>query len=224
MSFRFSAQTGEILESTCWIDLWYDFAMSYSSRHIQALFRVSGETVRSWSEEFSEYLSASATPGKGKHRVFSNDDLRVLSYVAERKRDGATFDEIHVGLKSGERGDEPVLAPAEVESIVSGDIEKRLATQIEQLHITIERVRQERDDALEKAQEAQQYREKSIQLESDLTNSRSQVDKLEQRLDELQKRVESLSKEAGDAYVRGVMETLERLGGLPKSDRSSDDQ
>ena len=195
--------------------------MSYSSRHVQALFRISGETVRTWADEFNDYLSPAATPGKGKHRLFSNDDMRVFAYIADRKEDGATFEDIHLGLRSGERGDEPVLQASEMEAIVSGEIEKRLSTQVDHLYNTIERMRRERDEALALAQTAQEYRDKSIQMESELKLTKQRAEELDRQLKESQKRVEELSREVGEAYVKGIMEALERKGDLPRRDQNN---
>ena len=79
----------------------------YSSTHVATIFHVSTETIRNWSDEFSRYLSFMANPGKGRTRTFNDDDMTVLSLIAEMKRKGSTFEEIHVALGQGQRGDSP---------------------------------------------------------------------------------------------------------------------
>jgi len=78
--------------------------VDYSSTHIQNLFDVSYETVRNHTKEFAEYLSPTATPPKGETRVFHYADLEVLALVVEMKRERKTYANIHVALKSGQRG------------------------------------------------------------------------------------------------------------------------
>jgi predicted RNase H-like nuclease (RuvC/YqgF family) len=108
-----------------------------------------------------------------------------------------------------------------MEAIVSGEIEKRLSTQVDHLYNTIERMRRERDEALALAQTAQEYRDKSIQMESELKLTKQRAEELDRQLKEAQKRVEELSREVGEAYVKGVMEALERKGDLPRRDQQN---
>lgn len=82
--------------------------MIYTPEDLRKRFNVAKETLRQWSIEFAPYLSPSATPtDKGKHRLYTDDDLGVLALVAELKDRGVTFDEIHLALKNGQRGDVP---------------------------------------------------------------------------------------------------------------------
>lgn len=81
--------------------------MAYSTRHISQLFGVSPQTVRSWSIEFADFLSASATPGEGRRRQFTEDDLRVFALIREQKKAGMLFEDIHIALQNGLLGDLP---------------------------------------------------------------------------------------------------------------------
>lgn len=83
----------------------------YTTLQVATTFRTTRETARHWSLEFREYLSPTANPGRGRDRLFTEDDLRVLSLVSEYKRAGRTFQDIHVALKAGQRGSIPDLAP-----------------------------------------------------------------------------------------------------------------
>lgn len=76
----------------------------YKSADVQRLFDVSSETVRRWAQEFEQYLSPTATPGKGRARQFTADDLTVFALVSEIKNSGGTYDDVHLALKSGQRG------------------------------------------------------------------------------------------------------------------------
>ena len=77
----------------------------YKSKDLQQLFDKSTETIRTWADEFNQFLSPTATPGEGRHRLFSSDDLRVMALVNEMKTQGKRYEDIHAALANGQRGD-----------------------------------------------------------------------------------------------------------------------
>lgn len=79
--------------------------MIYTTGTTASLLNCSRETVRTYAEEFARHLSAISNPGDGKHRQFTEDDLKTLAYVSKAKRYGKTYLEIHEALDSGETGD-----------------------------------------------------------------------------------------------------------------------
>lgn len=79
----------------------------YTSRQIATLLNITGETVRARSEEFAEFLSHLANPGTKRQRQFNESDLRVMVLVNDMKNAGARFDDIHLALKNGQRGELP---------------------------------------------------------------------------------------------------------------------
>jgi DNA-binding transcriptional MerR regulator len=82
--------------------------MIYTPSDLIKHFNRSKETIREWSNEFAEYLSPSARPTrKGGHRLYTDEDFRVLGLVADMKGRGIIFDEIHLALKNGQRGELP---------------------------------------------------------------------------------------------------------------------
>src|SRR5258707_13542651 len=90
----------------------------FSTRHIMSLFKVSKETVRNWSQEFSTYLSPTASPAAGRHRQYSEDDLRVFALVHQMKGEGQLFEDIHASLQNGQRGS---LAESDAHSLVASE-------------------------------------------------------------------------------------------------------
>lgn len=61
------------------------------------LLGVAPTTVRSWSQEFGRFLSASGAGGAGRHRDFTDVDLRVLAFIQQQKRAGhASYEIQHV--------------------------------------------------------------------------------------------------------------------------------
>lgn len=200
--------------------------MEYTSRHAVILYKVTAETIRSWTEEFSPYLSPTANPGKGRHRIFTEEDMQVFSYIHERKQQGAVFEQIHAELMNGSRGNIPALPPEEVQALVSDQQEKRLALQVENLQLVLERQKQQLDNALVRAAEAEELKTKFIQIQTELDIIKrvdsARIEALNQELEKAREEIKQLSRELGDAYVRGVMETLERRGDLHKPDGKSE--
>ena len=142
--------------------------MDYKSKDIQRLFDISAETVRTWSEEFQVYLSPTATPGHGRHRVFSREDLEVFALVAEVKNAGQTYEDAHVQLKMGQRGVIPDLA-SEHGLVLQTNLELSKAEAII-MDLTIQR-----DEAVKKTRE----------LEDEIIRLQTRLELAEQRVDEL---------------------------------------
>lgn len=155
----------------------------YKSRDLQSIFDVSGETIRVWADEFSTYLSPSATPGSGKHRIFSDEDLTVFALISEMKALGKTFEDVHVSLRTGQRGDLPSV-------IGQGRDRTESAIQVAVFRQQLDQVRSERDQAVE---QAQQLHDEVIKLRTQLQYHADQDDKI----DELNGKISELSKQIG---------------------------
>jgi DNA-binding transcriptional MerR regulator len=93
-------------------------------------------------------MSVSANPGTGRHRQFTEDDMAVLSLVAQMKRDNMIFADIHASLESGQRGNPPLLPVSEVEALVVEERETQLVAQIHKLEEIVVQLEQERDNLL----------------------------------------------------------------------------
>jgi DNA-binding transcriptional MerR regulator len=176
----------------------------YTAKHVAIIYNISNETVRTWSEEFSQYLSATANPGKGRHRAFSDDDMGVLSLISEMKSEGKTFEDIHAALKNGSRGDAPNAAPEEVQALVVSDQEKRLTLEVRFLQRELEALRGQ-------AERGREVYERNIQLEQELKDKAQQLEYMQSELSAARQKIEELSKEVGEAYVKGAFETMDRL-------------
>jgi DNA-binding transcriptional MerR regulator len=66
---------------------------------IAGTLEVSVATVRAWSGEFKQFLSPNAGGGDGRHRDFSDHDLRILYFVKLQKRSSAPASEIYEALR-----------------------------------------------------------------------------------------------------------------------------
>ena len=191
--------------------------MQYRSSHVATIYGISTHTVGTWSGEFAEYLSPTANPGKKKQRLFSKEDMRVFSLVSELQRQGMTFEEIHANLKSGARGDEPAIEPNEVQSIVSGEAETRLAIDNERLKMALV----DAQGALKKAQaelaKLREVEDENIRLQTQLEAERAAKNASEERLEkqvaQLQKEIRELAMQAGHEYAKGFVEGMKNRNG-----------
>ena len=150
--------------------------------HITALFGISPQTVRNWSEEFARYLSALAAPGRGRNRQFSEDDMRVFSLVAALKKSGATNEDIHLALASGQRGDLLDMHPDEVHALVVSDHAQAVLT----LKQRIEVLQVERNEALSHLQKA---RDENNQLHGNLKAITDQLNAALAKIDKLNREI-----------------------------------
>jgi DNA-binding transcriptional MerR regulator len=58
------------------------------------LLNVHADTVRRWTQEYRQFMSPTATPGKGKTRQLVSNDLAVLAYIAHAREQDMLPDEI----------------------------------------------------------------------------------------------------------------------------------
>ena len=72
---------------------------TFKTGEVADLFDVTPETVRSWSDKFSEFLSGDAAATKGTHRVYHYRDLRILAFVDDMRKK-FSHDEIILSLKA----------------------------------------------------------------------------------------------------------------------------
>lgn len=59
---------------------------------------ISAVTVRSWSNQFAPFMSPTGAGGDGRHRDFSDVDVRVMFYIKTEKARGQTGEEIAQSL------------------------------------------------------------------------------------------------------------------------------
>ncbi len=74
---------------------------------IAELFGVDPQTLRNWCREFLKELSVHANPGTGNHRRFDSHDLSIIALIAQMRKDGLTYEDIHASLSNGQRGEVP---------------------------------------------------------------------------------------------------------------------
>lgn len=68
---------------------------------VMAELDISAATLRRWSEEFTDHLSAEAGPTEGRrHRRYTEEDLVILKLVKDLMNDGLTYEQVRQQLAS----------------------------------------------------------------------------------------------------------------------------
>jgi DNA-binding transcriptional MerR regulator len=138
-------------------------------------------TLRSWVEEFKEFLGASANPEMGRPRFFTEDDLRVLRTVRDLRVNHLPYTEIRSRLAQGAYTVERPISPAE-EAVELRPIKDSSLVSADQLQALLGPM----------AHAAEEWRALADQYKARLEERESRVSALEQRIDGLQARLEDL--------------------------------
>src|SRR5690606_27908794 len=128
---------------------------------------------------------------------------------------GKTYDEIHAALRSGARGDPPDIDESALEVLQAAEGERRVALEVQALQQVIIDLRRQLDRAQEVADQVEEVRLENKVLQTSLHHVEEDRNELKERLDKATIRIEILSKQLGEEYVRGVMDTLQRMGQFP---------
>ena len=96
--------------------------------------------MRQWTTQFSDYLSPTATPEKGRQRNYTEEDLSVFALVSGMKTTGSTTEEIGAALGSGQRGEPPTQAQVVPMSDTSAATLRR---EVAQLRLDLDTVKTE---------------------------------------------------------------------------------
>ena len=169
----------------------------YTSNHVAALYGLNNQTVHNWAQEFKRHLSPGANPGQRRPRLFTGDDMRVISLIAEMKQSGKQYADIHAALDAGQKGEGIATPPDELDAMIEGQDRTALVVQNEEL--------QRRLEALSK--ELSKIRDLELQNAG-----------LVARIDELEKQVQFWQGKAGESdalreqigELRGELKTIKR--------------
>lgn len=141
------------------------------------LLGVSVPTVRRWANQFASSLSEGASPGRGRHRHYTEEDIEVLAKAKELLASGLTYDKVAqiLSLESGpprkSKSLVPTAVPAEPPFSLAHmmDFEEATATALQLIS--------ERDGQLAGALET-------------IADQRAEIEKLRKRIDDLERRVQ----------------------------------
>jgi DNA-binding transcriptional MerR regulator len=137
-------------------------------------------TLRSWVEEFKEFLGTSANPEAGRPRFFTEDDLRVLRTVRDLRINHLPYGEIKARLANGTHAvEQPAQAAEEAERHSTPQNALVPSDQLQALLAPMARA-------------ADEWRGLAEQYRTRLEDREARVALLEQRVDGLQARLEDL--------------------------------
>ena len=139
-------------------------------------------TLRSWVEEFKEFLGASANPEAGRPRFFTEDDLRVLRTVRDLRLNHLPYNEIRARLAQGAHAVERPAGLSSEEALELLGVKDSSLVSADQLQALLGPM----------AHAAEEWRALAEQYKSRLEERESRVSTLEQRIDGLQARLEDL--------------------------------
>ena len=75
----------------------------FTPKQVADQLGLSGTTIRNYSRLWSDYLSPTANPQAGQPRLYSEDDLAVITTIAALRDNQATTDQIREALDAGQR-------------------------------------------------------------------------------------------------------------------------
>lgn len=191
-------------------------AVEYRAREVATIYNVTTQTIGVWAREFAEYLTPSANPGSRKMRLFTKDDMRVLSLVSSLQGKGLTFEEIHANLKTGARGELPNIEPEEALEITARDIDDRLSIEVSRLKAALIDAQMALKNAQEDLARLREVEDENIRLRTQLEDERASKETLERQLqnqiDTLTQKIEELALKTGQEYAKGFEEGWSRRG------------
>ncbi len=179
--------------------------MNYTTSEAKAIFNRDEQTIRNWAKEFAEFLSPMANPQKGRSRTFTEDDMRVFDLVAKLKDEGKQYVDIHTSLKSGQRGDLPVVSPDELRALTVGQIERRLSLEIQHLKGDLA-------EAREQLKELVDVKAHNARLEERIELREEQVKTLTTQFNKANEELRQLERQVGRSYHEGYLDALKSKG------------
>lgn len=73
----------------------------YTTKQASTATGVSGQAIRTYTARYERYFSAEATPGPGRDRRYTSEDVRLIAFIAAQTRTGANHDDVQDQLANG---------------------------------------------------------------------------------------------------------------------------
>lgn len=191
----------------------------YSIRDVATLYGITTENARQWAIEFAAYLSPTASPGGGKKRAFTDEDMQVFDLVARAKKEGHKFEEIHAALQSGQRGQAPQLPPQDIHALALVEGERRLLVQVDRLNDLLATRSQELQRVTEELEKTKAALVENARLQAQVEFLEADRQQLQAQAKELAAKVEALAERAGREYAKGYVDALREAGDRPGEDK-----
>jgi DNA-binding transcriptional MerR regulator len=123
-------------------------------------------TLRKWAgKDFAQFLSPSATVANNARRSFSDQDVRILFWVAQMKDQNMPAEEIANVLRTAQAGDWRDLPPTpptssdEIAVIPREAAESRLTALQQQFEMQVQSLTKERDELRERLEQSEAEKE-----------------------------------------------------------------
>lgn len=155
----------------------------YTTGTVASTLGFSRETVRLWADEFTRHLSNTASPGNKRHKQFTDNDFKILNFVAVAKRNGRTYREIHEALEGHSVDELPDVSQLVIpnQTVAVTILERRVS----ELEFDIQTITAERDEA----------RERLLPLERENSANKALREQSDKRVQEMAAQVERLNLE-----------------------------
>ena len=186
----------------------------FGTRDVATYYERTEQTIRAWADEFSEYLSPMATPGKGRGRTFTPDDLTVFALITELKDQNKTYEDIHAVLKTGQRGSPPDLTEKDLRLLSATEGEKRAVLEIQVLQKNIIDLTERLNRAEQKATQVDELNRQNASLQTEVRLLREQLEQTSDQLHQFQEEIKTLAQQTGKEYTKGFLDALREKGDL----------
>jgi len=209
-------------------------------QQLSKLLDITSSTLRRWAgEEYKEFLSISGQGYNGAHRSFSDQDARIIGWVAMMREKNTSPTDIHATLKSSQANDWRDLPPLPRGGFIEGEpipvvpreaVEERFVAFQEKYETQIAAIAAERDklqtELLEKQRELETKQRDLEAARLEASNAlREQQERLQVSLAEQQKetatKIASLNQQlmelsTKEAELRGLLKQY-AIGGRSMS-------
>jgi DNA-binding transcriptional MerR regulator len=141
-------------------------------------------TIRKYAQQFAEFLSPA--PAKGEHRIFTDEDLRVIAFISKLSDSGMKLAEVYDALKR--KMDEgtpfppvlPLLLPTDKQGLITvQEMDARLAykdAELKELTGRLEELRKQLADLIERnRQEREAYVEQIARLSEEIGRLKAEL-------------------------------------------------
>jgi DNA-binding transcriptional MerR regulator len=150
------------------------------------LFKVSGQTIRAYCDEFGAYLSPQASPGKGKTKSFTDGDMEVFALISELIGQGKEYPDAHAALMNGQRT--PI--PDNAFTIAASDQPQIIQLQLD-LKFAVETVQQKE---LEVVRLTAQLEQRDADLAAARAEAKAEIRELYEEIADLKSTIKSLTR------------------------------
>lgn len=158
--------------------------MTYTRSQVSKHFDTTAETIRRWSRDFANFLSASANDSN--KATYTDEDMEVMTYVQQAYADNQKTDDVIASVGGGARGE------------WNGELHNHTVEITEQQVGEIYKIRQERDELREELTDANKQIAVLQSQVSEVQSMRDEMKELNRQIGRLEARLEILQEQKDD--------------------------